>query len=126
MVTKDYDTKLKKLTKEIFDECAKDGEPVTMEEAEEMAKLELKSRAEVKHYEKSDATVKKERKPKERKVDETKKRLLMDVKTLLEGLNADIIEVKTETEINFDFEGANYTFKLTRHKEKKSQGGCCY
>lgn len=32
---------LEKLAKQIFDECAKDGEPVTMEEAMEMAQMEI-------------------------------------------------------------------------------------
>ena len=36
--------KLKKLTQKIFDECARDGEPVTMDEALDMAKMELNSK----------------------------------------------------------------------------------
>ena len=36
--------KLEKLTQKIFDECARDGEPVTMEWAEKMAQMELNSK----------------------------------------------------------------------------------
>lgn len=36
--------KLEQLTQKIFDECAKDGEPVTMDEARDMAKMELNSK----------------------------------------------------------------------------------
>ena len=32
---------LEKLAKQIFDECAKDGEPISMEDALDMAKMEL-------------------------------------------------------------------------------------
>ena len=56
---------------------------------------------------------------KTRKVDETKGYLLRNVKTLIEGLGASATEIKTETELKFDFEGASYTFKLTKHRPPK-------
>lgn len=105
-----------KLIAKIMKECEQDGEPVTREEAEEMAEMEIKASG-IKHYEKSDKprkTVKKER-----KVDTTKKRLLMDCKVLLEGLGAEIVAVKTETEITFTFEGEEYGLKLIKHRPKK-------
>ena len=100
----------------IMKECEQDGEPVTREEAEEMAEMEIKAGA-LKHYEQSD----KPRKPakKERKVDETKKRILTDCKTLIEGLGGEIISMKTETELTFIFEDAEYSFKLIKHRKKK-------
>ena len=69
------------------------------------------------HYEKSD----KPRKPstKERKVDAEKGRLLSDVKVLIEGLGAENVTMKTETELSFDFNGNKYTFKLTKHRPPK-------
>lgn len=54
-----------------------------------------------------------------RKVDEVKGRLLAELKTLLEGIGADVTAVKTETEIAFSYEGAEYTFKLTKHRPPK-------
>lgn len=105
-----------KLIEEIMRECEKDGEPVTKEEAEEMAELELKASG-TRHYEKSDKprkTVKKER-----KVDETKKRILTDCKVLLEGLGANVTTMKTETEITFIFENEEYSLKLVKHRPKK-------
>lgn len=39
---------VEKLAKQIFDECAKDGEPVTMEEAIEMAQMEIGAKG-IKH-----------------------------------------------------------------------------
>ena len=104
------------LIQNIMDECAKDGEPVTREEAEEMAEMEIKA-GDIKRYEKSDKPRKKS--TRERKVDDTKKRLLTDCKVLLEGLGADIVSVKTETEIRFFFEENEYTLKLVKHRPKK-------
>lgn len=54
-----------------------------------------------------------------RKIDETKGFLLRNVKILIEGLGANATEIKTETELKFDFEGASYTFKLTKHRPPK-------
>ena len=56
----------------------------------------------------------------ERKVDEEKGCLLADIKTLLEGLGADIRSVKTETEIAFAFNGNEYSVKLTKHRPPKA------
>lgn len=105
-----------KLIECIIKECEKDGEPVTKEEAAEMAEMEIKANS-MRRYEKSD----KKRQPskRERKVDETKKRLLDNVRVLLEDLNADILNVKTETEIIFSFQDEEYSFKLVKHRKKK-------
>ena len=108
---------LEKLTEKIMKECEADGEPVTRKEAEEMAKMELKASGN-RHYEQSDKPRKAVKK--ERKVDETKKRLLTDCKVLLEGLGAQTLSVKTETEIVFLFNGDEYSLKLVKHRPKKS------
>lgn len=105
-----------KLIARIMKECAQDGEPVTREEAEEMTEMKIKANG-IKRYEKSDKPRKAVKK--ERKVDATKKRLLMDCKVLLEGLGAEILGVKTETEVTFTFEGEEYSLKLIKHRPKK-------
>ena len=56
----------------------------------------------------------------ERKVDETKKRILDLCRIPLEGAGAKVLEMKTETEILFEFDGASYTLKLTKHRPPKS------
>ena len=109
---------LEKLTAKIMKECEADGEPVTKEEAEEMAKMELKASGN-RHYEQSEKPRKAVKK--ERKVDETKKRLLADCKVLLEGLGAQTLSVKTETEISFLFDGDEYSLKLVKHRPKKKE-----
>lgn len=67
-------------------------------------------------YEKSGSRKKTE---KVRKVDETKGKLLANVKTLIEGMGAKVESIKTETELKFTYEGASYTFKLTKHRPPK-------
>lgn len=63
----------------------------------------------------------KERKPREkvRKVDEEKKMILAEFAESLNGINAEITEVKTETEITFKYGGNVYTVKLTKHRPPK-------
>ena len=107
-----------KLVLNIMKECAEDGEPVSREEAEEMAKMEMGANAH-RRYEMSNETGKKERKPKERKVDVEKGHLLGCMKNLLIGMHAEIKAVKTETEISFNYGGNDYTLKLTKHRLKK-------
>ena len=63
----------------------------------------------------------KERKPREkvRKVDEEKKMILAEFAESLNGINAEITEVKTETEITFKYNDNVYTVKLTKHRPPK-------
>lgn len=105
-----------KLVARIMKECAAEGEPVTKEEAEQMAEWEMKSKA-VRENAKSDA----QRKPstRERKVDETKKRILNNCRVLLEGMGAVSAQMKTETEVSFTFEGEEYSLKLVKHRKKE-------
>ena len=56
----------------------------------------------------------------ERKVDETKKRLLDSLRVLVEGLGGQTLSLKSETELEFWFEGASYNLKLVKHREKKA------
>lgn len=107
-----------KLIESILKECAKDGEPITREEAEVMADMEIKAKG-VKNYVQSDEP-KKERKPKERKVDEDKKVILdILVECLSEYEDIAITGIKNEVSLDFDYYGYNYTLKLTRHRQPK-------
>jgi hypothetical protein len=104
-----------KLITRIMKECEQDGEPVTREEAEEMAEMEIKANG-IKHYEKSDKPRKAVKK--ERKVDTDKKYLL---NLLIAAINAEtcIKNVKTETEFSFEFGNDEYSVKLIKHRPKK-------
>ena len=110
-------TDFNKLVAEIMADAEKDGEPVTREEAEEMAKMEMGAK-EQRHYEKSTAP-KKERKPRERKVDEDKANLFSEIISMLQDGNIEILETKTETEVKFNYNKSDYTIKLIKHRSKK-------
>lgn len=55
----------------------------------------------------------------ERKIDETKAHLLAEFRNLIETLDGQVLSTKSETELEFWFEGANYNLKLVKHREKK-------
>lgn len=105
-----------KLIAKIMKECEQDGEPVTREEAEEMAEMEIKAN-DSRHYEKSDKPRKAVKK--ERKIDKNKKRILNNCRVLVEGMGAQVTATKTETEITFLFEDEEYSLKLIKHRPKK-------
>ena len=74
------------------------------------------------HREQSDN--KTERKPKTRKIDDDKKFIFDSLKNAIDSMAYDniITDVtsKTETEINFVYNNASYTCKLTKHKPPKN------
>ena len=92
-------------------ECEADGEPITREEAEEMAEMEIKAKG-LKHYEQSEKPRKEP--TRERKVDTDKLEILKRVKCLLEDYG---YEVELEKEVALHF--GEYTLKLTRHRPQK-------
>jgi hypothetical protein len=71
----------------------------------------------IKRYEKAEKP-KAERKPKERKVDQTKGFILGELHKTLETF-VEITNVKTETEISFVYNDESYTLKLTKHRKGK-------
>lgn len=105
-----------KLIQQIMAEAEADGEPVTREEAEEMAKMELDAK-EIKNYIQGDKS-KKERKPRERKVDTEKADIL---NWLVRGLEVGDISCTTENEnkLHFMYNENEYTVNLVRHRPPK-------
>ena len=104
------------LTKQIFDECAKEGEPVTMEEAEEMAEMEIKSGNIKLSLDRKKGTP---RKAPTRKADDDKRYL---IQTIAEGMinaeiNAEITNI--ERQIDFTFNNDYYSITLTKHRPPK-------
>jgi hypothetical protein len=110
--------KLEKMIATIMKECEADGEPVTYEEAKEMAEMEMNA---PKRYEQKDKPKKKVERV--RKVDNEKAYILKNIKVLIEGMllnkgeSADV-QMKTETELSFNLGGNSYTLKLTKHRKK--------
>jgi predicted nucleic acid-binding Zn-ribbon protein len=109
---------IEKIIAEIMKEAEQNGEPVTREEAEEMAQAEIDANKECKNYVQSEKPRKKT--TKERKIDENKKHLFDCIRVLCEGMTeVKIEEIKTETEISLTYLGECYTIKLTKHRPKK-------
>lgn len=105
-----------KLVTTIMNEAEADGEPVTREEAEEMARMELGEKAN-RRYEQTAPTKAKTKKA--RKVDTEKKHILDCIRVLIEGMKAKSVVMKTETELSFEYGGNAYTLKLTKHRPPK-------
>lgn len=106
-----------KLIDEIMREAEKDGEPLTREEAIEIAEMEIKAKS-IKNYTQSAETTK-ERKPKERKVDEDKAMILENLKKGLTILiDSATISIENENKLHFQFNGNHYTVNLIKHRVK--------
>ena len=110
--------KMEKLIATIMKEAEKDGEPVTYEEAKEMAEMEIKASANVKRYEQSEKPRKKAEKV--RKVDEIKKMILTTIfETIQDDFDSDTAIMENETSIHFTYKDEKYTVKLTKHRPPK-------
>lgn len=111
---------LEELTKQIFDECAKDGEPVTEDEAREMAEMELGAKG-FKHEAKNMDAPKKERKPKTIKISNEKKSLFLTLVSFLDGLyGEDMQVVKENKEIALRIDTKNFKIDVVEHRPPKS------
>ena len=86
------------------------------EEAEEVAKMEVKTKG-LKRYEQSDKPRKKVEK--ERKVDQEKKEIIAELVACINKNIGKVLEVKTETEIKMTYNDTEYTVKLIKHRKKK-------
>ena len=122
--------KIETLATEIMNEFSKDNDPITIEEAREMAEMELKEKAN-RRYEKADAPRKKaERKKKEDPIKreiistlaQNLTRVVIDNESDPLEIPSDIVITNPEKEITFTLKGENYSVTLTKHRPKK-QGG---
>lgn len=102
-----------KLIEQIMAEAEADGEPVTKEEATEMAEMEIKAKG-IKRYEQS-AEPKPQRKPREKKVDEEKAKIIEILAEALKsnGYNAEVVNV--DKQIDFEM----FTVNLVKHRPPK-------
>ena len=99
----------------LIQEIMKDLE-CSREEAEEVAKMEMKAK-DLKRYEQAEKPRKKVEK--ERKVDEVKKEIIDELVACISKNIGKVTKVKTETEIDFEYADEDFTLKLTRHRKKK-------
>ena len=112
----------KKLINQIMAECEKDGEPVTREEAAEMADMELKAKKNCRRYEGDKTTRKKPQR--EKKIDAEKVSIIESVAhqltRLIEPAAAEKIKIENpQREITFQVGENEYSLTLTRHRKKQ-------
>ena len=105
------------LARQIFLEAKADGEPVTEAEALEMAKMEMGAE-EIKNYTQA-SPERKAKKPRERKVDETKKFILETVRDVIHDEFDSEASMENETDVHFTYNGASYSLKLIKHRNAK-------
>ena len=104
-----------KLVLDIMKEAETDGEPITKEEAEEMAKMEMGAK-EIKRYEKAETTATK--KKREVKKDPEKIAIIEKIFNFLLTNGFDNAIIKNEQrEITF----GDYSLTLTKHRTKKER-----
>ena len=110
--------KFEKLVNQIMAEAEADGEPVTREEAEEMAKMELGAK-EIKNYTQSDKP-KKERKPREKKIDADKVAIIRTLFECMKDGDYENLTIKNEQkEITFSLHDCEYSLNLVKHRPPK-------
>ena len=88
----------------------------TREEAEEVAEMEIKAKG-IKRYEKAEEQ--KPKKPRERKVDETKKEIIDYLANALGMIIIAPLIIKNESEISFTFKNEDFSVKLIKHRPPK-------
>lgn len=103
-----------KLIKDIMREAEADNEPVTLEEATEIAEMEIKAKG-LKNYV-SDKTTR-VKTVKSRKVDTEKLEILNMISEFLKSKNIDNAVIR-EIGIDFKMNDNNFNLKLTRHRKK--------
>ena len=107
---------LEKLAKQIFDECAKEGEPITMEEAQEMAQMEINAKG-IKVG--ARATEPKAEKERVRKENPTKEMVIHEIAALLPKFAEDIEILNVGKLISFRIGEEKYEIDLKQKRKPK-------
>ena len=108
---------LEQLAKDIYNEYLGTDDEVTLEEAKEMAEMELGAKENVKTYVKSEKAVNRKKTVRERKVDTKKSDILNMLTVGLKEKNIDF-EIHNENKITFVLDSESYTVNLIRHRNK--------
>lgn len=108
--------KIHDLAVEIMKDAEINNEPITLEDAMEMAEWELKEKAH-RRYEKSDTPRKKSERV--RKVDPDKLFIIESLDDCLCDIADNVGERKNESEIHFEYNDSKYTLKLIKHRAPK-------
>lgn len=111
--------KREKLIQTLIAEAEKDGEPITREEAEEMADMEIKANG-FKDY--TQSAEKKPRKKREVKLDDVKVNFIKKLEEKLLTMDIENVTiVNVQKEISFNIGTDNYSLSLIKHRPKKEK-----
>ena len=110
---------IEQLAHEIFKECERDGEPVTIQEAEEMARMELGAKG-MSREATSTEPRKKSDKPRTVKISDTKKMLFELIADFLseEYGYGSITRGKNCSSIALNIEDTDFDIKIIQHRKK--------
>ena len=109
--------KKEKLILSIMKLAEADGEPITREEAEEMAEMEIKAKG-ITEYAQAE---KKPRKKREVKKDATKITLIKRLADFMQEIATNVEVTNDQRTIEFVVMGENYSITLTKHRKKKGE-----
>lgn len=110
--------KFDKLVKEIMLDAEKDGEPVTEEEAKEMARMELGAK-QIKRYEQAEKPRKKRAKPKTVKVSDEKVALFNEILENLTKNHENVTTIKQNKLIQVQIEDKIFKIDLIQQRSPK-------
>ena len=110
--------KKEKLILSIMKSAEADGEPISREEAEEMAEMEIKAKG-ITEY--AQASEKKPRKKREVKKDATKITLIKRLADFMQEIATNVEITNDQRTIEFIVMGENYSITLTKHRKKKGE-----
>lgn len=112
--------KREKLIQTLMAEAEKDGEPITREEAEEMADMEIKANG-LKDYTQS-SNEKKPKQKREVKKDPTKVDFIQHLYEWLLTTDVENVTIVNEQkEVSFVINKENYSLSLIKHRPKKGE-----
>ena len=110
---------VEKLAESIFKQCEKDGEPVTMAEAVEMAEMEIKANKNIKNYvESAENAEKVAKKSRKRAVSDEKKQIFTEVEQFLSE-NFDVSVEIPYKKMTIQLNVKTFTLDLIEKREKK-------
>ena len=109
---------LEKLAKQIFDECAKEGEPITMEEAQEMAQMEINAKDIKISARATEPKAKKEKKQRITQVSDEKQKIFKDIVNFLQK-NYDISVEKDNKLLKITENSKVFKLDLIETRQKK-------
>ena len=114
-------TILEKLTKEIYDEFKREGDPVTYAEARKMAETEIKAKTVINEkIQSADKTEKKERKPRKIVVSDEKKAVFDAINQFLsENFNTSVEIANKKWRISVN--NKTFTLDLVENRPKKAE-----